>query len=110
MKVYACETIARGAVSNTPDRPAAALAHDHDDARMIVFRIEPGQHVPVHTTVSSVFLTVISGRGFVTDGSGEREVSAGDVIAYEPQEPHGIRADTERLVISALISPRPGSR
>lgn len=97
------------AVANTPDRPGAALLHDHPDGRLMVFRIDPGQHVPVHTSVASVFLTVISGAGYVSGADGERAVTAGDVIAYEPSEPHGMRAGAERFVLTALIAPRPGT-
>lgn len=110
MRAYDVGAVAAGAVSNTPDRPAAALAHDHDDGRLVVFRLEPGQAVPVHTSTSSVFLSVVSGRGFVTGADGERPVEPGTIVAYDPREPHGMRAGDERLVIAALITPRPGAR
>lgn len=111
MNVYQIAAAADSAVSNTPDRPAAALIHDHDDGRLVVFRIEPGQRVPVHTSTSSVFLTVISGRGFVSGAAGEeRAVGPGEVIAYLPEEPHGMRAETDRFVLTALIAPRPAAR
>lgn len=110
MKVHDTGAAAAAAVSNTPDRPAAALLHDHDDGRLLVFRIEPGQQVPVHTSVSSVFLTVMSGSGYVSGADGERAVVPGNVIAYAPNEPHGMRAVTERLVLTALITPRPAAR
>lgn len=110
MKVYDVAAAAEAAVSNTPDRPAAALIHDHDDGRLIVFRIEPGQRVPVHTSASSVFLTVVSGRGYVSGADGEQAVVVGNTIAYEPNEPHGMRAESERLVLTALIAPRPAAR
>lgn len=110
MKVQGAREAAAGAVSNSPDRPAAALIHDHDDGRVIVFRIDPGQQVPVHTSVSSVILTVISGAGIVSGADGEAEVRAGDVVTYLPEEPHGMRAATEQLVLTAVVAPRPASR
>lgn len=110
MKIHDLPGAAASAVSNTPDRPAAALLHDHDDGRLLVFRIEPGQQVPVHTSVSSVFLTVISGRGLVSGADGEREVGPGSVVSYEPGEPHGMRAAGEIFVLAALITPRPAAR
>jgi quercetin dioxygenase-like cupin family protein len=93
-----------------PGRPAMALAHDAPDVRLVVFRIAAGQAVPVHTSASTVVLHVLSGSGMVSGGEGEREVSAGMVIAYEPQEPHGMRAHTEELSLLAVITPRPASR
>ena len=53
-------------------------------------------------------MTVVSGSGFVSGGEGERAVRTGEVLAIAPQEPHGMRAEAEELVIAALIAPRPG--
>ena len=108
MNAYDFPAIGAAAVSAGRDRPAVAVVHDHADARLVVFRIAPGQQVAAHTSSSSVFLTVVSGRGFVSGGEGERDVRAGDVLAIAPREPHGMRADAEELVIAALIAPRPG--
>lgn len=111
MRVHSVPALAAGAVSANPARPATVLVHDSADARVVVFRIEPGQQVPVHTSGSSVLLAVISGVGVVSGGGGaDQRVSAGDIIAYEPQEPHGMRAESERLVIAAVIAPRPAAR
>lgn len=41
---------------------------------------------------------------------GELPVGAGDMIAFAPDEPHGMRAAGGQLVLAALITPRPGSR
>ena len=108
MKAYHLPAVAAAAVSAGHDRPAVAVVHDHADARLVVFRIASGQHVATHTSSSSVFLTVVSGSGFVIGGEGERAVRAGDVLAFEPREPHGMRADGDELVIAAIIAPRPG--
>ena len=110
MKVYDVPALAASAVAANPTRPAMALIHDTTDARVVLFRIEPGQEVPVHTNASTVLLTVISGTGIVIGGDAERAVKAGDVIAYDTGEPHGMRAAAERLVIAAVIAPRPGTR
>ena len=110
MKVYDPAAVAREAVAAEPGRPAMALMHDAPDARLVVFRIGAGQAVPVHTSASTVVLHVLSGSGLVSGGDGEREVSAGMVIAYEPQEPHGMRGRTEELRLLAVIAPRPASR
>lgn len=103
-------TAASEAVSAQPSRPATALLHDVADARVVVFRIEPGQEVAPHTSTSTVLLSVISGRGTVSGASGESAVSAGDLVAYEVGELHGMRAGDEQLVLVAIITPRPGTR
>jgi quercetin dioxygenase-like cupin family protein len=91
-------------------RVATALVHDSSDARIVVFRIESGQEVPVHTSTSTVLLTIVSGSGVVIGAEGERTVRAGDIVAYDAHEPHGMRALEGQLVIAAVIAPRPGTR
>ena len=109
MRVYDVATLAAKAVAAQPDRPATALVRDSADARVVLFRIDPGQHVSVHTSTSTVLLVIASGSGIVTGQDGERTVSAGEIVAYDPNEPHGMRAGAEQLVIAAVIAPRPGS-
>lgn len=108
MKVQTLSALAAQAVSANPTRPATMVVHDSADARVVLFRIEPGQAVPPHTSPSTVLLNVVSGSGIVSGADGEREVRAGDIVAYAPNEPHGMRATSERLVLAAVIAPRPG--
>lgn len=110
MKLYDPRAAAAEAVANHPGRPATALVHDTADARVVMFRIEPGQEVPVHTSASTVLLVVVSGTGTVAGADGDRRIGPGDIVAYDPREPHGMRAAGEQLVIAAIIAPRPGSR
>lgn len=110
MKIYSAPALAAAAVAAHSARPATALVHDSADARVVMFRIDPGQQVPVHTSASTVLLIVISGRGVVAGAAGDHEVSTGDIIAYETGEPHGMRAGSEPLVIAAVIAPRPAAR
>ena len=110
MKRYDPAESARSAVSAAPDRPAVSVLHDEDEGRLVVFRIAPGQKVAQHTSASHLFLTVLSGTGYVTGAEGERPVRAGEILAIAPREPHAMRADGEELVLAAFITPRPGSR
>lgn len=110
MKHFDPLALAKGAVSAQPSRPATALAHDCADARVVIFRIEPGQQVAPHTSTSTVILSIASGSGVVSDAVLEREVRSGDVIVYEPGELHGMRALGETMVVQAIIAPRPGAR
>ena len=57
-----------------------------------------------------VLLRVIAGTGMVSDANGEHSVKIGDLVAYDEREPHGMRAESEPLVIAAVIAPRPGTR
>ena len=110
MKIYAPRRVAAVAAVARADRPATATVHDSADVRLVVFRIEPGQQVATHTNASTVVLTVLEGSGLVTGADGERAVGAGDVIAFEPREPHGMRATDQRFMLIAAIAPRPGTR
>ena len=109
MNIHSIPAFAAAAVANHPGRAATTLAHDCADVRVVVFRIEPGQQVPVHTSPSSVVLMIVSGGGIVVGAAGEREVRAGDMVTYDPKEPHGMRATVEPLVIAAVIAPGPAA-
>jgi quercetin dioxygenase-like cupin family protein len=92
------------------ERPATAIIHDTPDARLVVFRLAPGQTVPLHRSTSSVLLTVVSGTGFVLAQDGGHVVTPGAVVTFDRGEQHGMRASEEELVILATIVPRPGAR
>jgi putative transcriptional regulator len=102
-------TAARAAVANG-GRPATAILHDAPDARLVVFRLAPGQAVPPHRNASTVTLSVLEGRGTLSGGDGERACGPGDVVVYAPDELHGMRADDAELLLLATITPRPGTR
>ena len=110
MKTLDIARFAREAVAATPNRPATAIVHDSPDARVVVFRMAPGQAVPPHRNASTVMLTVISGRGFIRGGDDERAVAPAETVVFDPNELHGMRAELEELVLLATITPRPGTR
>jgi quercetin dioxygenase-like cupin family protein len=111
MNIHHLPDVALASVSARADRPATALLHDVPDARVVTFRIDAGMEVPVHTSTSTVLLVISSGSGVVAGREGDRQVRAGDLVTYEPGEPHGMRNDgQESLVIAAIIAPRPGDR
>ncbi len=109
MNVYHAPELAAAAVSANAARPATALIHDSADARVVLFRIEPGQQVAEHKSSSTVLLTVISGAGVVSGATGDCDVRSGDIIAYGVDEPHGMRASEQALVLAAVIAPRPAA-
>jgi quercetin dioxygenase-like cupin family protein len=109
MQHYQPLQIAEGVVAARASVPGMALVHDSDAVRMIVFRIEPGQQVAQHTSPSTVVLTVLHGAGQVLRDGEPVPVTAGDVVVYAPRELHGMRAVTERFIVMATITPRPGS-
>lgn len=110
MKTIETRLAAAEAVAASPTRPATSVISDTPDARLVVFRIAPGQAVAPHRNASTVILTVLAGSGIVSGGDAERGVSTGDVVVYEPNEMHGMRAEGQELVLLATITPRPGTR
>lgn len=110
MKVYDVMAQAIKNSSTPGTRPTTAVVHDAPDARLVVFRFNPGQEVPPHVSSSSVMLTIVAGEGVVSGAEGEREVHRGDVICFEPNELHGMRSLAESFVVLATITPRPGTR
>ena len=111
MKAHYPSAAALGAVAANPDRPATAILHDSPDARLVVFRLAPGQFVPPHRSTSTVMLHVLKGSGEVSGADDAVvAVSPGDLVTYEPNELHGMRATKEELLLLATITPRPGAR
>ena len=66
--------------------------------------------MPPHRSPSTVLLTVLAGTGTLSGAEGERVCTAGDVVAYAPDELHGMRATDGELQLLATITPRPGAR
>lgn len=114
MHIHDCLTIADNAVSGCVGRAATAIARDSADARLVVFRLDAGDVVAMHTSTSTVILSVIRGTGVISgpvDGEiRDVIVSTGTVVTYEPTELHGMSAPSGPFVVVAAITPRPGGR
>ena len=111
MKLLDAITAARAAVAPNTAKPATAIIHESEDARLVVFRLAPGQQVPPHQSASTVMLRVLEGSGILSGADGaEHACVAGDMVVYEPKETHGMRSGDEELLLLATITPRPGSR
>ena len=85
------------------------MLFDSAECRLVGFTLAPGQAVPVHTSASSVIVTVISGDGVFTGAESERALRAGESLHYDPNEPHGMTAGAGGLQFLALITPGPGA-
>ena len=110
MNVMNSIALAGDAKAAASGRPATMIAHDSADARVVLFRLEPGQQVAEHSSASSVVVIVLAGSGFVSGAGEERAVRSGDMATYAPRELHGFRAADAQLILAAVIAPRPGSK
>jgi quercetin dioxygenase-like cupin family protein len=114
MKILNLLDTARAAIPVRPDRPAMVVVSDEPAARLIVFRLAPGQAVPPHRNASLVMLTVLQGMGTIVgevDGATTAHgCRGGDLFVFEPGELHGMSAGDEELVLLAAITPRSSSQ
>ena len=110
MQLHDAVASAKLARAAHPQRPATAVIHDTPDARLVVFRISPSQSVAVHTSPSTVVLTVLAGSGVISGENAQEAVTVGDVVTFAPREPHGMTAPVEEMIVLATITPRPGER
>ena len=110
VKTYEPLTLGLTAEAPKSTAPGMEIIHESDDARLVVFRLEPGQKLTEHTSPSTVVLTVLQGTGIIDSAAGERSMSAGELVVFEPRELHGLHATEERFVVLATLAPRPATR
>ncbi|HEX7243350.1 MAG TPA: AraC family ligand binding domain-containing protein [Longimicrobiaceae bacterium] len=102
MKVLSLET-----ARTREDRPATAVAHDEENARVVTFDLLPGQRVPPHRNASTVIVSVVAGSGTFRGADGAALLRAGEMAVYAPGEEHSIEAGEGPLSFVAVIAPRP---
>jgi quercetin dioxygenase-like cupin family protein len=87
------------------DRPYRELLYDSPNLRVLVFNLEPGQEIPVHShsSDSDVALIILEGEGKFT-GAHEMPARAGLTQIMPVAEPHGLDAHT-RMRLLVLIAP-----
>lgn len=85
------------------------MLQDVPGCRLVAFTLAAGQVVPVHTSASSVIVTVVEGHGAFSGAHGQVDLRAGESAAYEPNEPHGMTAGDAGLRFLAVITPSPSS-
>lgn len=88
-------------------RANVAVLHSCQDMRVLLINLLPGQSLEPHTSSSSVSLHVIAGTGDLYAGGDWVRATTGSIRFYEPNQPHGVRANTEPLTVLATIAPLP---
>lgn len=82
------------------------LAYDSKEVRIVIFYMPSESEIPPHTSPSRVLLYCAKGSGKFLKGEEWIQVEEGDLVACEPLETHGMRADMDMVVI-ATIAPAP---
>jgi len=101
------KAISAEAPEATSERYGTRIVHQDANARVVAFRLLPGQEVPAHRSGSTVILSVVSGRGTFRGEEGEQILGTGGAVAYAPGELHSVHASEEGLHFLAIIAPSP---
>lgn len=88
------------------ERPVKKIIVDSENARVALICLSAGQQIEPHSSKSSVLMYAVSGEGKFSVGDKTSVVKAGTLAGCAPNEPHGITAETN-LVVMAVITPRP---
>ena len=99
--------ILKDKISFSKDGPKKEVIYDSEKAKAVLFCLEPGQGVGPHAVSSEIALYVVEGKGIFITGDGEKKVEKGSLVVCKENEQHGIKANRERFVVLAVISPRP---
>ena len=99
--------ILKDKISFSKDGPKKEIIYDSKEAKGVLFCLEPGQGVGPHAVSSEIALFAIEGKGVFITGDGEKQAEKGSLVVCKENEQHGIKAEKERFVVLAVISPRP---
>ena len=93
------------------ERPNSRVIYEDENAKCVQFHLKKGQSIRLHTSPSSVYITVLRGtlEFMIGDENTRQTLSAGETIFYLPNEPHGFIA-LEDSVVQAVIAPKPVRR
>jgi len=90
------------------EKPVSEKMIATDNLVVVHFYLKAGQKIPLHSSTSEVFVTVLKGKGRFFYGSQDQYeiLNRGESFYYEPQEPHGFEAQ-EDMIVQAVITPNP---
>jgi quercetin dioxygenase-like cupin family protein len=90
------------------EKPTTKKFFSNDDMVVVHFNLKSGQKIPMHTSSSTVLVSVLTGKGkFFIDNEDNFEIlGTGESFIYSPKQPHGFLA-LEDMIVQAVISPNP---
>ncbi len=99
----------RDAVAFNPEKLKKVSLFDTDNFFCDVYCFEPGQTQKVHSHADSdKIYYVLEGKGKVTVGDEERELSADEITIAPTGQDHGVVNHTnEKLVMLVFMAPKP---
>ena len=69
----------------------------------ILVSLKGGQEIPPHILPSEIVMQVVSGEGSFYKGNEMPDVKEGALVVCGPNEPHGIKAKTDMVVLIAKV-------
>ncbi len=89
-----------------PQGPHAALLHADRNSRAILFTLRPGQTIREQNMPGSpLYVFILKGRGIFTSGNGEEQtVEPNNLLVFDPEEKHTVRALNELVFIGFLYN------
>lgn len=82
------------------------VVFDTPEIKIVEFAIPKFHEISAHTNPSKVTLYCVKGKGKFLKNNTWIEVQEGDIIIYDNNEPHGMKADEDTIVM-AMITPSP---
>lgn len=86
--------------------PKKKVLYETPALTTMLVALRGGHEIPAHTVNSEVVMHVIKGEGSFYTGSGTHEVKEGNLVVCAPDEPHGIAAKTDMIVLVAKAGER----
>ena len=69
----------------------------------ILISLKGGQEIPAHFITSEIIMHVVSGDGVFYKGDGSPVVKTGSLVVFGPDEPHGVKAKTDMVVLVVKV-------
>lgn len=86
-----------------PNGILSRTLHSDDRSKIILFHFAPGQELSAHTAPFPATLYFIRGDAKLKLGADEQEAHAGTFAYMTPQLEHGIKAQTEVVMLLTMV-------
>jgi quercetin dioxygenase-like cupin family protein len=88
-------------------RDPVVVAQD-DGARAVLVVLSPGQELGEHQVKENAWVAVVDGSVRVTAGGESKDVSAGQLLRFNPAERHSLSTDAGARILM-ILTPWPGA-
>lgn len=87
----------------TDSGPNKKVLAETPELTTILISLKAGQEIPAHSLPLEIIMHVVSGEGSFYKGTENPEVKSGALVVFEPNEPHGVRAKTDMVVLLVKV-------